>query len=320
MEEQQKHLFRAVHAVVKSMQQFPTEDDFVYASVDRAFVQGRAGYASRVMALTSAVMKSVRPNLEVPLASTDEASEVYDTLTEVSDHLLDKVNSFVDDRKGLRTAIDTAYRTANSLATMSQRAHHKKNTLWESSAVISKPQLMFEDTVDNSNTPWKPPPVQKYHEVQNPSAASIVSSTHPFAHEIAGLMYDASQLSSCTPTPPVDIKVCPFVFVDTPQEFENVCLHSPLFPHPPPQFVAHVESAAELAIDLEHHSHRSFQGFTCLMQVSTRQRDYVIDAIALRSSMHVRPFSGPYSYVAAPSPRLFKPPRRQSPSRCGLGH
>ena len=31
-----------------------------------------------------------------------------------------------------------------------------------------------------------------------------------------------------------------------------------------------LESATEFAVDLEHHSYRSFQGFTCLMQVSTR--------------------------------------------------
>ena len=44
--------------------------------------------------------------------------------------------------------------------------------------------------------------------------------------------------------------------------------------------------AKELAIDLEHHSYRSFQGFTCLMQISTRAKDYVIDTIALRLEMH----------------------------------
>jgi exosome complex exonuclease RRP6 len=31
--------------------------------------------------------------------------------------------------------------------------------------------------------------------------------------------------------------------------------------------------------------YRYFQGFTCLMQVSTREKDYVVDTIALRSSL-----------------------------------
>ena len=39
-------------------------------------------------------------------------------------------------------------------------------------------------------------------------------------------------------------------------------------------------------MDLEHHSWRSFQGFLCLMQISTRDEDFVVDTIALRSSLH----------------------------------
>lgn len=42
----------------------------------------------------------------------------------------------------------------------------------------------------------------------------------------------------------------------------------------------------EIAVDLEHHNYRSFLGFTCLMQISTRYDDFIIDTIALRSDMH----------------------------------
>lgn len=42
----------------------------------------------------------------------------------------------------------------------------------------------------------------------------------------------------------------------------------------------------EIAVDLEHHSYRSFLGFTCLMQISTRTHDFLIDTIKLRSEMH----------------------------------
>ena len=42
----------------------------------------------------------------------------------------------------------------------------------------------------------------------------------------------------------------------------------------------------ELAIDLEAHSDESYQGLTCLMQISTRTTDYIIDCIALRPYMN----------------------------------
>uniref|UniRef100_A0AAY5F050 Exosome complex component 10 n=1 Tax=Electrophorus electricus TaxID=8005 RepID=A0AAY5F050_ELEEL len=43
----------------------------------------------------------------------------------------------------------------------------------------------------------------------------------------------------------------------------------------------------EFAVDLEHHSYRSFLGITCLMQISTREEDFIIDALELRSEMNV---------------------------------
>jgi len=38
----------------------------------------------------------------------------------------------------------------------------------------------------------------------------------------------------------------------------------------------------EIAIDLEAHSMRSYQGILCLMQVSTRVKDFIVDLISLR--------------------------------------
>lgn len=38
---------------------------------------------------------------------------------------------------------------------------------------------------------------------------------------------------------------------------------------------------------LQHHSYRTFQGFTCLIQISTRKVDYIIDSIELRSEIHL---------------------------------
>ncbi len=48
-----------------------------------------------------------------------------------------------------------------------------------------------------------------------------------------------------------------------------------------------LETAHEFAVDLEHHSYRSYQGFTCLMQLSTRTEDFLIDTLELRHHLHV---------------------------------
>ncbi|CAN0407040.1 unnamed protein product, partial [Ectocarpus sp. 12 AP-2014] len=45
------------------------------------------------------------------------------------------------------------------------------------------------------------------------------------------------------------------------------------------------EACREIAVDLEHHSFRTFLGVVCLMQLSTRERDYIVDPLKLRGEM-----------------------------------
>ena len=47
-----------------------------------------------------------------------------------------------------------------------------------------------------------------------------------------------------------------------------------------------VKSYNEISVDLEHHSKESYLGITCLIQISTRDEDYIIDSIKLRSSLN----------------------------------
>ena len=44
-----------------------------------------------------------------------------------------------------------------------------------------------------------------------------------------------------------------------------------------------------IAVDLEHHSFRSYLGLTCLMQISTRDCDFIVDTLALRT--HLQPLN-----------------------------
>ena len=46
-----------------------------------------------------------------------------------------------------------------------------------------------------------------------------------------------------------------------------------------------LRTAEELAVDLEHHSYRTFAGFLCLMQISTREQDFVVDTLQLRDEL-----------------------------------
>lgn len=46
-----------------------------------------------------------------------------------------------------------------------------------------------------------------------------------------------------------------------------------------------LRNSDEIAVDLEYHSLRSYYGFVCLMQMSTREEDFIIDTLALREEL-----------------------------------
>jgi exosome complex exonuclease RRP6 len=48
-----------------------------------------------------------------------------------------------------------------------------------------------------------------------------------------------------------------------------------------------LKKVTELAVDLEHHDYRTFSGFLCLMQISTHEKDYIIDTLILRDELEV---------------------------------
>ena len=62
------------------------------------------------------------------------------------------------------------------------------------------------------------------------------------------------------------------LFIDTKESFD--------------EFLNEISKYDEIAVDLEHHSKESYLGITCLIQISTRDSDYILDAIKLRSYLN----------------------------------
>ncbi|POY71841.1 hypothetical protein BMF94_5202 [Rhodotorula taiwanensis] len=98
---------------------------------------------------------------------------------------------------------------------------------------------------------------------------------HPYAAELAALAPPAHFLSK--PPQPASRPPAAESFAKTP--FEWVGDAETL-----DKMISEIRQVGEeglkdLAIDLEHHDYRSWSGITCLMQLSTRKKDYVIDAL-----------------------------------------
>ena len=123
-------------------------------------------------------------------------------------------------------------------------------------AHVAKPQVAFGIPVDNSPAPFVP--TRSNIEVKTEGAVYA----HPFTDDyILPDLFDFREVLY----PP--IKKTSLTYVDTPEQLDHM--------------LTVLKSQTEIAVDLEAHSHRSYQGITCLMQISTRTEDYIVDTLVL---------------------------------------
>lgn len=142
---------------------------------------------------------------------------------------------------------------------------------------IQRPQLMFKDKVDNSPTPWQPRIKEKPNSLK-PLALYIEDTEngevfcHPYEFELDRFQVPEWQLIKSTPIQYKSLDDTQLIMIETAPDIEIL--------------LEDLKNYNEIAIDLEHHSYRTFQGITCLMQISTADTDYLIDTLALRSELY----------------------------------
>ncbi|KAI5966291.1 RRP6 [Candida pseudojiufengensis] len=155
--------------------------------------------------------------------------------------------------------------------------------------IISKPQLKFKVPVDNSEeNPFKPKLSSKPHALQSWDTVSKIVNpkpvfeesielidppyyAHPYEYEIDNQPYPNEVLQKSEPIPPKDWSSTEAIWVGTIEELNKM--------------IDELLQSQAIAVDLEHHDYRSYYGIVCLMQISNREKDWIIDTIALRDDL-----------------------------------
>ncbi|KAI6656586.1 hypothetical protein LOD99_1381 [Oopsacas minuta] len=146
---------------------------------------------------------------------------------------------------------------------------------------IAKPQ-MTRRGLDNSDKPFipslvggvKPNALDPVRDVDSPSI-------HPYYNELQNLEYSNAVLQSSEPDDPGPLDNHTYEFITTEDRIDVL--------------VQKLNEVTEIAIDLEHHDYRSYLGFTCLVQISIKGHDYVIDPLCVGHCLHklLDPFTNP---------------------------
>ena len=103
------------------------------------------------------------------------------------------------------------------------------------------------------------------------------SLCNPYSFEIDKVKPTLTKINGLIETPK-SITETPFKYIEYLEDLKWLC-----------QFLgkSNRSNVKEIGVDLEYHSLRSYLGFTCLIQISTRTHDFIIDAIKLRSEIHI---------------------------------
>ncbi|XP_042891844.1 exosome component 10-like [Penaeus japonicus] len=202
----------------------------------------------------------------------------FDMVREGNDALLERINSDIDEASGLKKDIDfepTVKRVQAPASTTSPG----KNVVLMASRNVQKPQLFFKEKVDNSKKePFIPIITEKPNSLKPLSILICVDGnqeyySHPYEYELNHWMPDPAQLEKVKPRRPRPLGQTPLTMVTEVQQLEAL--------------VEELKKCSEIAVDLEHHAFRSYQGLACLIQVSTRTKDYLIDPLALRGQLTI---------------------------------
>ncbi|XP_075917283.1 exosome complex component 10-like isoform X3 [Petromyzon marinus] len=241
-----------------------------------------------------------------------DPEERFEGLVDATDTILERVGTLLDEVSGVnknkapvlpqgtlppKTIVSSWNRRNQESASARGRTFHAlqaKN--------IARPQLSFTQRVDNSNAPFFPKLRVKPNALKPlPAALRLRRDMRPDDLDVPPALADL--LHQQRTHTQEDVFAHPYQF-----ELESFTPSEELLQEPEPQkfrpleetpltLVTSLEELAqvnekllqckEFAVDLEHHSYRSFLGITCLMQISTREEDFIIDTLMLRDDLHI---------------------------------
>ncbi|KAL3534826.1 hypothetical protein ACH5RR_003287 [Cinchona calisaya] len=216
-------------------------------------------------------------SLEFPENLDFDDVDAYDWLVNVNDDVLERIDASLDEfritrgeesgfqvvqgrksRRGMSSSSEEGIRGV-------QVAMKPKPKVPFHIPTIPKPQDEYKIIVNNSNQPFEHVWLQRSEDGSR--------FVHPLENHCVLDFVDKS-ISKITPVKPHPLESTPFMLVEDVKDLK--------------QLASKLKIADEFAVDLEHNQYRSFQGLTCLMQISTRSEDFVIDTLKLR--IHVGPY------------------------------
>lgn len=266
-------LLRKVLETIRSSSALAAQDVDFHRSLSRPVGESLDETSAKMLNMINSLLSSIDRNAEPLAEGKDELHDSWKGFSNMMDNLFELSDRSTDILKG---------------ATGAKKDSGNMKYLDDSSNIdgvpskkISKPQSSFKTPVDNTELqPFVPRLKQKPYAIQ-PLATDLIAGTEdipehyaqPYGYEIDHREYGESIVVKSEPIPSQPWDSTEASWIDTVEKLNKM--------------TAELKSETEIAVDLEHHDYRSYYGIVCLMQISTREKDYLVDTISLREDLQV---------------------------------
>ncbi|CAB4255560.1 similar to Saccharomyces cerevisiae YOR001W RRP6 Nuclear exosome exonuclease component [Maudiozyma barnettii] len=276
--EERQALFANVVGVVRGSSALAAQDIDFYKSLDKNINESVSDVTSDLVSMINSVLSSIDEHCE-PLDNDKESfknswsdmGNIIDNLFEKSDRSLDILNK--------RLSVSGDKLNGPNMQFLDQFGGNEEG----GKVKIEKPQLNFKTPIDNSESHPFHPLLKEKPNALIPLEESIIlvpakedepeHYIHPYEYEIDHQEYNQNILKIEEPIPSTNWDETDAVWVDNVETLQ--------------QMISELKHFKELAVDLEHHDYRSYYGIVCLMQISTREKDYLVDTLSLREELHI---------------------------------
>ncbi|KAJ5924440.1 hypothetical protein N7466_008627 [Penicillium verhagenii] len=258
--------------VTRTVGQLASEDLNFHRSSSGEFTELVDEQSERLLALTSAVLKAATTGTDLQTPALEDEESIEDNwrgVVDVIDSLLEKADACLDEFTGVIKKLSPAQEEQAPLKKTS-----KFPTIYDyGPSKIPKPQLLFDHKIDNSDLgPFRPLLKTKPHAIV-PLSKSLKTQQidgkegypSPYDAEIRAAQYPKPVYETSPPIDYLPFENTTATLVDT---MEGV-----------KEMLEELKEVKEIAIDLEHHDVHSYHGLVSLMQISTRNKDWIVDTL-----------------------------------------
>ncbi|CAI4036320.1 hypothetical protein SMKI_15G1590 [Saccharomyces mikatae IFO 1815] len=268
-------LLSKVVNVIRAASSLAGQDVDFYKNLDREFGKVLKSKSDKLADMANEIILSIDEHHESFELKDEDISglwndfgNIMDNLLEMSDHSLDKLNRAVTSKPN---GADLQYLGDFSEKNLSPAKR------------VEKPQLKFKTPIDNSESHPFIPLLKEKPNALKPLSDSLrlieeddntpSHYPHPYEYEIDHQEYGSNILQIRKEIPSKSWNDSEPIWIDTMPKLESM--------------LEELKNVQEIAVDLEHHDYRSYYGIVCLMQISTREKDYLVDTLELRETLHI---------------------------------